>query len=116
MEDAATGDPLAGVNVFLEGTPHGAATDKFGEYVILNIPPGDYTLRASYIGFATYRVQNIRVSLDRTTNRDFTMKTAVIEGEEVIVVADRPLVQKDLTASKRLLHLMKLRSCPWKHF
>lgn len=116
MEDAATGDPLAGVNVFLEGTPHGAATDKFGEYVILNIPPGDYTLRASYIGFATYRVQNIRVSLDRTTNRNFTMKTAVIEGEEVIVVADRPLVQKDLTASQKITTSDEIKVMPVETF
>ena len=116
MKDAATGDPLAGVNVFLEGTPHGAATDKFGEYVILNIPPGDYTLRASYIGYATYRVQNIRVSLDRTTNRDFTMKTAVIEGEEVIVVADRPLVQKDLTASQKITTSDEIKVMPVETF
>ena len=79
VTDIKSGNPLAGVNVFLEGTPYGAATDQFGEYVILNIPPGNYTLRASYIGYASFRVENIRVSLDRTTNQNFVLKEAVIE-------------------------------------
>jgi hypothetical protein len=82
------------VNVFLEGTPYGAATDQDGEYIILNIPPGDYTLRASYIGYTSYRVENIRVSLDRTTNQNFLLKEAFIEGEEVTVVAERPWFKK----------------------
>ena len=70
VTDSITGNPLAGVNVFLDNTPYGAATDEFGEYIILNVPPGDYTLRATYIGYASYRVQNMRVSLDRTTQRN----------------------------------------------
>ena len=68
-----SGDPLAGVNVFLEGTPYGAATDQDGEYIILNIPLGNYTLRASYIGYTSYRVENIRISLDRTTHQNFIL-------------------------------------------
>ena len=46
--DSKTGDTLAGVNVFLEGTSYGAATNEFGEYVIINIPPGNYSIKASY--------------------------------------------------------------------
>ena len=33
--DAATGDPLPGVNVVLDGTTQGTATDMDGEYVII---------------------------------------------------------------------------------
>ncbi|RKY52963.1 MAG: hypothetical protein DRP92_04535, partial [Candidatus Neomarinimicrobiota bacterium] len=41
--DAQTGEPLPWVNVMLEGTSLGAATDANGVYVILNVPPGEYT-------------------------------------------------------------------------
>ena len=84
---------MPGVNVFLEDTPYGAASDELGEYVILNIPPGNYTIKASYIGYASYKVTNIRVSLDRTTNQDFALKEAVIEGEEVVVSHFSPYTQ-----------------------
>ena len=100
--NSKTGNTLAGVNVFLEGTSYGAATDEFGEYVIINIPPGNYTVKASYIGYASYKITNVRVSLDRTTTQNFELSEAVIEGEEVVVIADRPLVYKDLTASQKI--------------
>ena len=76
--DSKTGDTLAGVNVFLEGTSYGAATNEFGEYVIINIPPGNYSIKASYIGYASYKVTNVRVSLDRTTTQNFKLSEAVI--------------------------------------
>lgn len=48
--DAETGEPLVGVNVFLEGTLLGAGTDFEGDYYIINIPPGSYRLTASFVG------------------------------------------------------------------
>ena len=45
------GKPLEGVNVILKGTQIGAPTNHKGEFEILNIPPDEYTLCASYIGF-----------------------------------------------------------------
>ena len=116
ITDAKTGAALAGVNVFLEDTPYGTATDEFGEYVILNIPPGDYSIKASYIGYATYKVSNVRVSLDRTTQQNFQLSEAVIEGEEVTVVADRPLIYKDLTASQKITTSDEIKIMPVETF
>ena len=116
VSNAVSGEPLVGVNIFLDDTPHGAATDAFGEYIILNVPPGNYTLRATYIGYASHRIENIRVSLDRTTQRNIQMKAAVIEGEEVTVVADRPLVQKDLTASQKVTTSEEIKVMPVETF
>ncbi|MAP70897.1 MAG: TonB-dependent receptor [Candidatus Marinimicrobia bacterium] len=114
--DSKSGEPLAGVNVFLDDTPYGSATNTEGEYIILNVPPGDYTLRATYIGYASYRVNNVRVNLDRTTYQNFELKEAVIEGEEVIVVADRPLIQKDLTASQKITTADEMKVMPVETF
>src|SRR5690606_32542041 len=47
----AAGLPLPGVNVILDNTTTGATTDVVGYYAIDNVPPGEYAVRASFIGF-----------------------------------------------------------------
>ncbi len=100
VTDASSGDPLPGVNVAITELGSGAATDPDGVYVILNVPPGTYALRASMIGYADMTVTDVRVKIDQTTTIDFEMQEATIMGEEVIVTAERPDVELDLTASK----------------
>ena len=51
VTDAETNEPLPGVNVILEGTEQGAATDANGEYYIINVTPGTYSLSASMVGY-----------------------------------------------------------------
>lgn len=96
----ATGEALPFVNIIVMGTNYGAASDIDGYYSILNIPPGTYEVKASAIGYNSTVVQNVRVSIDLTTNVNFTLtETSVSLSEDVVVVATKPLVQKDLTAS-----------------
>ncbi|MFT5143007.1 MAG: hypothetical protein ACI84D_001628, partial [Thalassolituus oleivorans] len=97
--DQASGEPLPGATVVIEGTTLGAAADVDGDYVIINVPPGVHTVRASMIGFATVLQQDVRVSIDRTTRVDFSLGEEIIQGEEVIVTAVRPLVEVDRTTS-----------------
>ena len=47
----ANQQPLGGVNVFLEGTFRGDATDSLGAFLISPIPPGIYTLKVEHIGY-----------------------------------------------------------------
>ena len=100
VKEANTGNPLVGVNVIIEGTSLGASTDIDGRYSMINIPPGYYTLRAEMMGFQAMRVQNVGVSVDLTTEQNFQLRETVLEAEEAVVVeAERPLVQKDMTSS-----------------
>ncbi len=48
---AITGEELTGVQVFIPGTSYGTLTDDAGRYRITGVPAGDYTLRASIIGY-----------------------------------------------------------------
>lgn len=97
--DAGSGEALAGVNVIVDGTTMGASTDRDGRYFILNVPPGTYTLRASFIGYKVVRKNNVKVSVGLTSEVNFNLESTVVEGEEVVVTAERPLVEKDLTVS-----------------
>jgi outer membrane receptor protein involved in Fe transport len=96
--DRETGEPLIGTNIILESTYLGAASDQNGNYVILNIPPGRYTVIARMMGYEVKKVENVKVSIDLTTQINFELSSQVLDsGGEVVVIAERPLIQRDLT-------------------
>jgi hypothetical protein len=111
--DQATGEPLPGVNVTIDNTLLGANTDFDGYYVILNVPVGVYTVRASFIGFQEVAVENVRVSANLTTDVNFELKETPLELEEVITItAERPLVEKNITQSYSLVTSETIESIP----
>ena len=71
--DKDTRDALVGANVSLVGTTYGAAADVNGEYIILNVPAGVYTVKATFVGYASYAVSNVRVNNDLTTALEFAL-------------------------------------------
>ena len=79
VTDEGTGEALAGANVLIDGTAMGAATDENGEYFILNVAPGTYTMRAQLIGYAEDVESDIRVYIDLTTTVDFSSSTEALE-------------------------------------
>jgi hypothetical protein len=113
IKDAQTGQPLPGVNVTIVGTTMGASTDLEGRYFILNVPPGTYQLRASIIGYEPVVISNVVSRLDVTTTVDFELRATVVEvGEEVTIVAERPLVDRTLTASRTSVDAKEIQSLP----
>ncbi len=113
VTDAETGQPLVGVNIIVEGTNMGAAADLSGNYIILNVPPGTYALKASMIGYKTLRFENVRVSIDLTTTLDFKLSSEILDlGEEVTVIAERPMVTKDLTATTAVVSAEQIAALP----
>ncbi|MBT8380137.1 MAG: TonB-dependent receptor [Ignavibacteria bacterium] len=104
VTDATTGEALPFVNVIVMGTNLGAATDIDGYYSILNVSPGTYTVKASAIGYNSVSVQEVLVSIDLTTTVDFQLTSTSVElDEEVIIVATRDLIRKDLTSSTSIV-------------
>lgn len=113
VTDARTKEGIPFANIIIEGTSLGAATNTAGYYTIINVPPGIYTLRASVVGYETKIVTNVRVNIDLTTKLDFELNEKSVElGEEVVVTATRPLVQKDLTASTSVVGSDLISSLP----
>ena len=110
--DKQTGKPLVGANVVVTSVwlgereipmdrPIGAATDLEGQYFILNVRPGYYSVKTSYIGYNQEKQTRVLVKIDRTTRVNFRMTPQALAGEEVVVTAYRPeKVEKDLTATK----------------
>jgi outer membrane receptor protein involved in Fe transport len=112
VKDAQTGDPLVAANIVVEGTALGAASDLDGYFAIIGVPPGTHTLRASMLGYAPQRVIDVRVSIDLNTTVNISLSEAVIQGEEVVVVAQRPVVKPDLAASTANISIGEVENLP----
>ena len=112
ITDDQTGEPLGGVNVSIEDMPLGAATDLDGYFVILNVPPGNYTLNVNYVGYADHTISNIVVKIDLTTRLDIELKSEIIETETVVVEAKRPIVTRDISNSQLNIEAETIAAMP----
>ena len=109
--DAETAEPMPGVNIIIAGTTLGDATDLDGFYIILNVPPGRHDLKASLIGYARTTV-SVQVTVGLTTTQDFRLSEEIIAGEEVIVLAQRPVVVMDRTNSVASIDAEQISKLP----
>ncbi len=87
--DAATGDPLIGVTVMIQGTTMGTATDLDGLYTIKSVPPGTYTLKISSVGYAELIVDEVEVAAGEVIRMEFPLTSQAIEQETVVVTGKR---------------------------
>ena len=106
------GNPLVGANILIEGTTLGAATDFEGYYVIINVRAGTYVVRIGYLGFKSQISENVRISSDKTTTLDATLVPEIIEGEEVVIVAQKPLVEFNQTSTVSSINKEEIKSLP----
>ncbi len=113
VTDAKTGEPLVGANVVVVGTTRGASTDAQGDYSIANVDPGLYELRIKEVGYRDMVVREVRVRVDQTTFINIKMEETVVDiGQEVVVTAQRPLVEKDNTASRVYMESEQITARP----
>lgn len=84
VTSAVDGEPIPGVNVILEGTDRGTATDIDGKYTITGIEAGTYSLVARYIG---YRPATTEVTLSNNENLTFDIELSQgsLNLDEVVV-------------------------------
>jgi len=98
VTDASTGEPLPSATVMVLGTQLGAMTDINGNYVILNVPPGVYTVSVSMISYRKQEIKDVRVNVDFTTRLDVKLEPGSVDLPPVVVQGERnPLVRQDLT-------------------
>lgn len=88
VTDASTGEVLPGVNITIEGTSIGAASDLDGNYVIRRVPSGRHVLVFSYIGYERLEMP-VEVIAGRTVEVDAGLTWETIEGEEIVITVQR---------------------------
>lgn len=99
VADKETGEPILGANVIIGETSLGAATDLNGQYTILYVPPGRYSVQVSVIGYTKTIVNEVEVHIDQTTRLNFDLEAEILMGESVTVVAERKIIKVDVATS-----------------
>lgn len=110
ITDATSGDGLPGVSVVIDGTTQGSITDIDGYYNILNVRPGTYALRASFIGYSAQVIQGVNVDIDLTTEVNFALGEETVGLDEVVVIAEAPIIQQDISGAQRNIGAEEIQS------
>ena len=112
VTDHETGEALVGATVRVEGTSFGATTDANGVFSIANINAGTYTLIASYIGYQQITISNIEVHEGLISEAKFALPAEGVKVGTVVIVAQRPLVEKSATNEVRIVNSDMLAAIP----
>jgi TonB-linked SusC/RagA family outer membrane protein len=85
VTSAETGEPLSGVQVFLEGTSFGTITQQNGRFILVNVPAGTYAVVGRMIGFGAGRAENVRVQTGATATVNLQLRMQALSIQEIVV-------------------------------
>ncbi|MGI9174912.1 MAG: SusC/RagA family TonB-linked outer membrane protein [Rhodothermales bacterium] len=110
--EAATGDPLPGVNVVITSLTQGAATDVDGNYIIPDIPEGTYEVVARFVGYGDERV-TVDVQAGEETTQDFELGEDLLMMDELVVTGTGGSVERrKLSADVAVLNSRDIEEAP----
>jgi len=112
VTDTQSGEPLTGVAVQIEGTTRGVFTDINGDYIIPGLSPGAYNVIFNYIGYTKQTIQGVEVFQDRTTTINANLTSQAIQADEIVIMAERPVVERDRTTTVSYINSQSLAELP----
>jgi carboxypeptidase family protein len=112
----ATGAVLPGVTVEASSPAliervRSVTTDAEGQYKIVQLPPGVYTITMSLISFTTFRREGVELTASFTATVNADLKIGDI-NETITVSGQSPVVDVQNTAARNLLSAEVLDSLP----
>ncbi len=110
--DKQTKEPLVGASIVVVASTMGSATGIDGRYTILNVPPGSYDVKATYVGYQDVTVKGVQVVSGLTAEVNFEMPTSAVEISPVEIIAQRPLIEKSATNAIRIMTSEELQNLP----
>lgn len=97
--DAGSGQPLAGVQIYIVGTTRGGLTNQEGRYLIPQVPAGRQQVGATIIGYRT-ETSVVTVSAGGTATADFRLATSVVQlGGVVVTATGRQQTKREIGSS-----------------
>lgn len=110
--DRSTNEPLPGATVVIDGTQLGTATNANGEYFVIGVPVGTYTVRASFVGYESLVYEGVDVNAGYTRQLDFALGEDVAALGELVVEYERPLIQKDAIGVPKVVSGEEIENLP----
>ena len=103
---------LQGANIVLLSTNLGSVSDSSGIYIIPNILPGTYSIRANYIGYKQTTIKNIIIYTGQTTVINFILEEEVLESNEITIIAERKMINPEISVSSINLDAKDIENIP----
>jgi hypothetical protein len=108
VKDSETGETLIGASVYIKGASYGTRTNKSGFFSLSNIPPGEYTFVATYLGYAKTE-KKFKIELNNNIRFDFQLKPSSVQGDEIIVSAEKEVEKRQISISKVDIPIQELK-------
>lgn len=86
--EETSGEPAILANIYLQGTTFGASSDENGYFLISKIPPGNYKLIVTYLGYDTISMPVV-LEKGKLIDKRFSLKESSVKLETVTVSAER---------------------------
>lgn len=98
------GAPIANAQVTIVGTAFATLTNNNGYYFFNNVPAGEVTVRAAFVGYQRAEVRGINVLAGQTLTQDIQLEQTAFQIDSVVVIAaTQPLVPRDEVTTKQRL-------------
>ncbi len=84
VRDAVSQAPLPGAQVSIPGTELGGLANNVGRYLVLNVPPGQHTVRVDLIGYGSQEL-TVTIAAGGAATADFSIRQEALALEGVVV-------------------------------
>ncbi|MEX2572059.1 MAG: TonB-dependent receptor [Gemmatimonadota bacterium] len=110
-----TGEPLAAVQVFIEGTDIASLTSNAGAFTLNDVPVGTHTVVAQRIGYLTER-NDVTVAEGQATTLNVTLAQSALALEELVVIGYGTQERREVTGSVASVSGADIRDIPVPSF
>lgn len=90
------GEPLPGANVVVKGKQIGGTTNQNGRYRLSNLPAGEHTVTASFIGYSKVDT-TVTVKAGKTVQQTFELQSKTVQAQQVVVQGQRGTIRTNQT-------------------
>ena len=109
--DGESGETMPYTNVYLSGTNLGTMAFTDGFYILRGLPPGTYTVKASYISYGIGS-ETVTLGPGEVINLDFHLAVEAIMVEPFEIAAERALIEVDNTGSSHYITAKQMEAMP----
>ncbi|MCX6229920.1 MAG: TonB-dependent receptor [Bacteroidetes bacterium] len=106
-----SGEPVIYTTLYLKKTSLGATTDDNGFFVISKIPPGNYTLMITFLGYDSLAIP-VTVRADEIINKKLILHKNAIDLDVIKITAEREEARQETKISITKITPKQLKQIP----
>ncbi|MDH4211648.1 MAG: TonB-dependent receptor [candidate division WOR-3 bacterium] len=112
VRDEDSGEPIPYSNIIILENKIGTQTGEDGDFFIVNVASGAYTIEVSSIGYQTKIISGVFVETNQIARLEVTLKQSPIQIPAVTVVGVSPVVSKEMTGTTYIIRQTELAALP----